>query len=249
MTVLTLTDALLALCMFLAAALYSSVGHAGASAYLALMGLFGLSAAVMRPTALVLNILVASLTVVRFWRAGLVRLRTVWPFLAGALPMAFLGGAIQLGSHIYRPLVGLVLLVAAIRLIWPRPIRASAPWTDPPVWLAIPAGAGIGLLAGLTGTGGGLFLSPLILFLAWSETRAASGAAAVFILCVSAAGLAGNIASVRALPEALPLYAGAVVLGAMVGTHLGIDRFAPQAILRALGVVLVIAAAKLIGLY
>lgn len=248
MTMLTLTDALLAVCMFLAAALYSSVGHAGASAYLALMSLFGLSAAVMRPTALVLNILVAGLTVARFWRAGLVRLRTVWPFLLGALPMAFLGGTIQLGSHIYRPLVGLVLLAAALRLIWPRPIRASATWTDPPVWVAVPAGAGIGLLAGLTGTGGGLFLSPLILFLAWSETRAASGAAALFILCVSIAGLAGNLAAVQALPPALPLYAGAVMLGAVAGTHLGINRLPPQVILRALGVVLVIAAVKLIGL-
>lgn len=249
MPVLTLTDALLALCMFLAAALYSSVGHAGASAYLALMSLFGLSATVMRPTALVLNMLVSSLAVVRFARAGLVRLRTVWPFLAGALPMAFLGGSIQLDARLYRPLLGLVLLVAAIRLLWPRDLPSSTTWTDPPVWLGVPAGAAIGLLSGLTGTGGGLFLSPLILFLAWSGTRAASGAAAVFILCVSAAGLSGNIASVQALPPALPLYAGAVLLGAVVGTHLGIDRFAPQAILRALGVVLVIAAAKLIGLY
>lgn len=249
MPVLTLTDALLALCMFLAAALYSSVGHAGASAYLALMSLFGVSALVMRPTALVLNILVSSLTVVRFWRAGLVRLRTVWPFLAGALPMAFLGGSIQLGSHIYRPLVGAVLLVSAVRLLWPKDLRSNTDWSDPPVLLAVPAGAAIGLLSGLTGTGGGLFLSPLILFLAWSETRAASGAAAVFILCVSAAGLAGNIASVQALPPALPLYGAAVILGAVVGTHFGISRFAPQAILKALGVVLIIAAAKLIGLY
>jgi hypothetical protein len=111
------------------------------------------------------------------------------------------------------------------------------------------AGAVIGLLSGLTGTGGGIFLSPLLLFLAWSETRTASGVAAVFILCNSVAGLLGNIASVKALPPDLPLFAAAVLLGAAIGTTLGISKLAQQGVLKALGLVLIVAGFKLIGVY
>jgi hypothetical protein len=234
--------------MLLAAALYTSVGHGGASAYLALMALFGVPAAVMRPTALALNVVVASLASWRFARAGLFRWRTLWPFLVGAAPMAFLGGAIILPGQLYRPLVGTVLLLAAARLLWPKELRASREWRDPPVLLGILAGAGIGLLSGLTGTGGGIFLSPLLLFLAWSKPKPASGVAAVFILANSTAGLLGNLASVRELPADLPLFLVAVVLGALIGTTLGI-RLPQGAVLRALGVVLVIAGIKLLGVY
>lgn len=242
------TELLLALCMFAGAALYTSVGHAGASAYLALMALFGVSAMVMRPTALVLNIIVASFASIRFARAGLFRWRTLWPFLIGALPFAFLGGTIMLPGEVYRPLVGAVLLISAARLLWPRELKAVTEWRDPPVLVGIAAGAGIGLLAGLTGTGGGIFLSPLLLFLAWSAPKPASGVASVFILANSVAGLLGNFASVGQLPPNLGLYAGAVLAGALIGTTLGI-RLAQPVILKMLGVVLVIAGVKLIGLY
>ena len=243
------SDALLALCMFFGAALYTSVGHAGASAYLALMALFGMPPAEMRPTALVLNVLVASFASVRYLRAGLFRWRVLWPALLGALPMAFLGGAIQLPGAVYRPLVGTVLLVAAVRLLWsPEPLGSRAV-RDPPVPLAVLSGAGIGLLSGLTGTGGGIFLSPLLLFLGWCEPRRASGVAAVFILCNSLAGLAGNLAMVRSLPADLPMFAGAVMLGALIGTTLGTSRLAVPGVLKALGLVLMIAGVKLVGLY
>lgn len=241
-------DLLLALCMAIGAALYSSVGHAGASAYLALMALFGLSPAVMRPTALVLNIIVASLASLRFIRAGLFRWRTLWPFLLGALPFAFLGGAIKLPGDVYRPLVGAVLLLSAARLLWPRELKAQTDWRDPPVRLALPCGAAIGFLSGLTGTGGGIFLSPLLLFMAWSAPKPASGVASLFILANSTAGLLGNYTSVQALPAELPLFAGAVVVGAAVGTTLGIRLRAPI-ILKALGLVLIVAGTKLLGVY
>jgi hypothetical protein len=242
-------ELLLAFCMFLGAVLYTSVGHAGASAYIAMMALFSVPAAVMRPTALVLNILVSAFTSFRFVRAGLFRFRTLWPFLLGALPMAVAGGYVQLPGQFYRPLMGAVLLVAALRLLWPAALRSNTEWSDPPIWIAVPAGAAIGLLSGLTGTGGGIFLSPLLLFLAWSETRTASGVAAVFIFCNSVAGLLGNIASVKALPAELPLFAVAVLLGAFLGTTLGINRLAQQALVKALGLVLVVAGFKLIGAY
>jgi uncharacterized membrane protein YfcA len=234
--------------MFLGAVLYTSVGHAGASSYLALMALFGLPPAVMRPTALVLNILAAGLTSVRYVRAGLFRWRVLWPFLIGAAPFAFLGGSLQVPGEVYRPLVGAVLWISAARLLWPKEIRAVTDPHDPPVVAAIAIGAGIGLLSGLTGTGGGIFLSPILLFLGWSNPKVASGVAAVFILCNSVAGLSGNFASVQDLPESLPLFAGSVLAGAVVGTTLGI-RFNAAVILKALGLVLIIAGFKLMDFF
>lgn len=234
--------------MFLGAVLYSSVGHAGASAYLALMALFGLPPAVMRPTALVLNILVASLTSLRYVRAGLFRWRALWPFLLGAAPFAFFGGSIQVPGEVYRPLVGAVLWLSAARLLWPREIRAVTNPHDPPILGGVLIGMGIGFLSGLTGTGGGIFLSPLLLFLGWSNPKVASGVAAVFILVNSAAGLSGNLASVQALPANLPLLAASVLAGAVVGTTLGI-RFNAAVIVKALGLVLVIAGFKLMGFF
>lgn len=239
---------LLAACMFLGAALYSSVGHAGASAYIALMALFGIAAAVMRPTALALNILVASLGTFRYLSAGLFRWRTLWPFLLSAVPFAFVGGAVQLPGAYYRPLVGAILLLSGVRLLWPRELKANLDPRDPPIWAGILCGIAIGFLSGLTGTGGGIFLSPLLLFLGWSDTRSASGVAIVFILCNSIAGLLGNVAIVKGLPPDLWVYAIAVLLGAILGTTLGI-KWRPPIILKALGVVLIIAGLKLIGVY
>jgi uncharacterized membrane protein YfcA len=238
----------LAACMMVGAMLYSSVGHAGASAYIALMALFGVPSIMMRPTALVLNIIVASFASVRFARAGLFRWRTLWPFLLGALPFAFIGGSIQLPGEYYRPLVGGVLFVSALRLLRGNDWNAVTEWRDPPVIAGVLCGALIGLLAGLTGTGGGIFLSPLLIFMAWSAPKPASGVAAVFILCNSAAGLLGNLTQLDALPAALPLYAVAVLSGGLIGTTLGI-RLAAPVILRTLGVVLLVASAKLFGVY
>lgn len=242
-------DIVLAVLMFLGAALYTSVGHAGASVYLALMALFGVAPEVMRPTALVLNILVSSFTSVRFVSAGFFKWRALWPFLAGALPMAFLGGSVQLPGAFYKPLVGVVLLIAAVRLLWPRELKTNADPIDPPVIPAILCGVGIGFLSGLTGTGGGIFLSPILLFMGWSATRTASGIAAVFILGNSTFGLLGNLASVNAVPAELPMYVIAVLAGAVVGTTLGIKKLPVDGIVKALGVVLIIAGLKLIGLY
>ena len=245
----TMPDFLLALCMALGAALFTSVGHGGASAYIALMALFGLPPAVIKPTALALNIFVTSFSSVRFYRAGLFRWRTLWPVLIGAIPLAFVGGGIHLPGNFYKPLVGIILLIAAVRLIMPQELKSNLSPTDIPMSAGIACGAGIGFLAGLTGTGGGIFLSPLLLFMGWSETRTASGVTSVFILCNSLAGLAGNYASLGALPTQIWLFVPAVLLGAVIGTRLGISTLARRGILRALGVVLVIAGVKLIGLY
>ena len=192
--------------MALGAALFTSVGHGGASAYIALMALFGLAPGVIRPTALALNVLVTSFSSLRYYQAGLFSWRTLWPVLLGAIPMAFIGGGIQLPGNFYKPLVGVVLLVAAARLLMPQELKSTLTPKDIPVGWGIVCGIAIGFLAGLTGTGGGIFLSPILLFMGWSETRTASGVTSVFILCNSLAGLAGNYASLGALPSQLWLF-------------------------------------------
>jgi uncharacterized protein len=144
--------------------------------------------------------------------------------------------------------VGAVLLIGGVRFLWTRPVILTAQPGDPPIVLGILLGACIGLLSGLTGTGGGIFLSPLILFLGWADMRTTSGIAAVFILGNSIAGLLGNIAVVRLLPPELPLYVAAVIAGGLVGTTFG-TRLDVKIIQRALGLVLIIAGFKLIGVY
>lgn len=239
---------ILAVLFFVAALLYGSVGHAGASAYLASMALVGIAPDVMKPTALVLNILVASIVTFRFARAGYVRPRAFLPFLLGSIPAAFIGGGLTLPTTVYRPLVGAVLLVAAARFGWTA-TRAGddfpprAPWPG-----AVASGAGIGLLAGLTGTGGGIFLTPLLLAAGWAGTRFAAGTSAAFILANSISGLAGNLASVGSLPPAIPLWLGAVAVGGAIGSQLGSRRMPAPWIRRALAAVLLVAGLKLIFL-
>ncbi|MGZ8363223.1 MAG: sulfite exporter TauE/SafE family protein [Caulobacteraceae bacterium] len=240
------TILMIAALMALAAALYTAVGHAGASAYLAIMALFALPPEVMRPTALVLNIIVASLAAYRYVRAGQFNGKLLLPFVLAAIPAAFLAGRVHLPPEIYRPVVGVVLWVAALRLFFPAGVKALAEPKSPPLWAGLGTGAGVGALSGLTGTGGGIFLSPLILLNGWESPRKTSGVAAVFILCVSLAGLAGQLFSVGKLPHELPVYAGAVLIGALAGTWLGVSRLPSPRILQALAVVLVIAGAKLI---
>jgi uncharacterized membrane protein YfcA len=240
------TVALIAAMMFGGAVLYSTVGHAGASAYLAIMALFALPPEVMRPTALALNILVSGIATVRYWRAGLFDWKLFWPFAVTAVPAAWVAGGVPLPADIYRPILGVVLLLSAVRLLWPKPIRALEAVRAPRLPAALATGVGVGALSGLVGVGGGIFLSPIILFLGWSDPRTTSGTVAPFILVVSLSGLAGNLASVGALPAELPWFAAAVIAGGLVGTWLGAKRLAPQGILYALAAVELVAAWKLL---
>src|SRR5206468_2501149 len=180
---------LLFLAIGLIALLYSSVGHAGASGYIATMTLFGIVPIVIRPTALVLNILVASIGTFQFWRAGHFSWKLFWPFALLSVPAAYLGGYLQPSTSILRILIGIVLLFSAMRLVFRRsdPLQTSPPALP----VAISAGAGLGFLAGLTGTGGGIFLTPLLLFCRWAYIRQAAAVSALFIWMNSIAGLIG----------------------------------------------------------
>lgn len=243
-------DLLLGALFFLVAVLYTTVGHAGASGYLAVMGLVGVAPEVMRPTALLLNIAVASFTTWRFRAARFFDLRSLLPFVAGSIPCAFIGGSIKLPSQVYQAVVGGVLLASAALLVWrsysprfhggERPVRV-------PVAASIAAGAAIGLLSGLTGTGGGIFLSPLILLAGWAGPRATAGISAPFIMVNSIAGLAGSTFAAHDIPESIFAYAACALAGAFVGTWLGIRKLAPRALIATLGVVMTLAGLKLIA--
>lgn len=232
--------------MAIAAALYSSVGHGGASAYLAIMALFWVAPETMRPTALALNLVVATYAAVTFALKGQTNWRLLAAFAVAAVPAAFIGGSIELPPEVYRPLVGVVLLGAAARLFWQPERLAARPVCSPSLAVTLPAGAALGLLAGLTGTGGGIFLSPLIILFGWEDARKTSGIAAAFIVLNSAAGLLGNLASVQRLPSELPILAASVFGGALLGTWLGVSRLPRHRLLQGLAIVLVIAALKLL---
>lgn len=237
---------LLAAAFFAAALLYSSVGHGGASAYLAIMALFSVAPETMRPTALALNIMVASLGAVQFIRAGRCDGALFWPLAVGSVPFAFVGGGIALPVEIYRPLLGGVLLLAALRLALPVSPISAGPIRAPNAAIGVGAGAGIGFLAGLTGTGGGIFLSPLAIFLRWAKPETTTGVAACFIVANSAAGLAGNWSAMGKLPEAIPWLLATVALGGAFGVWLGIKRYSTAMLRRALAVVMVVAGLKLV---
>ena len=235
----------LALLIFAAGLLYSSVGHAGASGYLAAMALFGLAPDVMKPMALVLNIFVAIITTWQFYRSGYFSWRIFWPFAVGSIPFAFIGGALSLPAPVYKQVLGLILLFAAYRLFQHRHLEATDMAKPVPVLWAMIFGAGIGLLSGAIGVGGGIFLSPLLLFMGWAKTKQTAGVSAAFILVNSIAGISGHLSSVKFLPDTVYLLAIAAAFGGIIGSSLGSRRFVNTTLYRLLAVVLVIAGAKL----
>lgn len=224
--------------------LYSSVGHAGASGYIAVMTLCGLAANFIRPTALVLNILVASIGAFQFWRAGHFSWQLFWPFALFSVPAAYLGGYLALPTAILKILIGAVLLFSAARLLFRQSDPPDA--APPPVPASIGLGAGIGFLSGLTGTGGGIFLTPLLLFCHWATIRRAAAVSALFILVNSVAGLVGYISSGRPVPRFAWILAVAVMIAGTLGSHLGSRRFPVRTISVILATVLVLAGCKLI---
>lgn len=267
----------LTLLIFVAALLYSSVGHAGASGYLAAMALFGLAPAVMKPTALVLNLVVATVGTIRFASAGHFDWKIFAPFAALSVPMAFVGGMMKLPIQTYKIILGGVLLFAAWRLVVKPRERERAPvaaresaevvGNESPVQsggsavddarlcseikpVSVPQallfGAGLGFLSGLTGVGGGIFLSPLLLFLGWADVRKTAGVSVAFILVNSAAGLLGHLASVKNVPSEIIWWAPAALLGGLIGAGLGSRRLAPITMRRLLSVALIVAGVKML---
>ena len=233
--------------IFFGAILYSSVGHGGASSYIAIMAIMGAPIASIKPVGLVLNIIVSSIASYRFIKNKFFNLKIFIPVALGSIPAAYLGGFLQLPPEIYRISVGIILLFAGFQFLFDI-FKYFKQKTNQPVnfLLGLFAGVMIGFLSGLTGTGGGIFLSPLIVFLGWTSIKGASGTAAAFILFNSISGLLGNITSVSLIPNAIFLYAFAVLGGVIIGTQLGIRVLNENYMKKALGIVLVVAGFKFI---
>lgn len=229
------------------ALLYSSVGHAGATGYLAVMAIAGIEPAVMRPTALVLNLVVGSIVTARFATARQIELRRLIPLVATSVPAAALGATVALPGAIYRPLVAAILMVAAARLAGLLAGReGDAHERRLPLAGSLTIGAVLGLFAGLTGTGGGVFLTPVLILGRWASPRRAAGLSGAFILANSAAGIAAASAGLALLPAGAPAALVVVAVGGAIGAELGARRLPTVGIRRLLALVLLIAAAKLL---
>jgi uncharacterized membrane protein YfcA len=236
----------LAILIFAAAILYSSVGHGGASGYLAAMSLFGLAPEEMKPAALTLNILVASIAIVKYVKAGRFSWKIFWPFALTSIPFAFLGGLILLPALYYKPIIGIVLVFAAYRLVKDAP-KPNYSATPPVISIILISGAGLGFVSGLVGVGGGIFLSPLLIMLKWEDVKKVSGVASAFILVNSIAGLLGFLSiNTSQLPDGIAVWAVAAVIGGYIGAEYGSKRFENPTIKILLSLVLLVAGIKMI---
>lgn len=232
--------------LFLAmAVLYSSVGQGGGSGYLAAMALVGIPPGEIRQTALTLNVVVAAIGFVKFARAGHFDVRLCVPFVVASVPASFLGGALSLPAGIFKPVVAFILLWAAILLIWKPASGGESPRGRPPLWASVGSGAGIGLLSGLIGIGGGIFLAPLLILRDWATPKTTAALSSAFILVNSLAGLAGVFSHTRTFPHLLPAWMAVVALGGWIGADFGARRLSPEGLRRLLAGVLVLASLKL----
>ena len=225
------------------AALYASVGHGGASGYLAVMALLGVTAVLMRPSALILNVLVAALATIAFYRAGFFRWNLLWPFLVTSIPCAYFAGSYSINEPTFKWLVAATLVIAAVRMIMPQRDHAIRPM---PIPLAALLGGLIGALSGLVGVGGGIFLTPLMILCGWATPREAAAVSAPFILLNSLAGLGGLLSIGIVVEPWLWWAAAAAVIGGLVGSHWSIRSASQLWLRRALGVVLLVAACKFV---
>jgi uncharacterized protein len=234
---------LLPLAFFLASMLYASVGHGGASAYLAVMGFAGMLPAEMKPIALTLNIAVSALALAMFARAGHFRGKLFWPLALTSIPAAFLGGWLQSPDPIFKIILSVALLFGAWRLAFGT--RTDNPHArDPHLASLLGLGLGLGFLSGLIGIGGGIFLTPLLIFFRWAPAKPAAAISAAFILANSLSGLGGFLAKGGAVPDLSWMLLPAVMLGGWIGATWGSDRAHSPALRHALALVLVVAAAK-----
>lgn len=229
---------------FLIAFLYSSVGHAGASGYLAIMALFSFPVDSIKPISLVLNIVVAAIATYKFIGAGYFDRKIFLAFAITSTPMAFVGGYFKIDPYWFKILAGIFLILSAGLLLGRQFIRTTDKKRELNVPVAVGMGAVIGLLSGLLGVGGGIFLSPILILMGWTTVKQASGIAALFILCNSVLGLTGHYAALKYIPAEAFYFVAAVTLGGFIGAHYGSQKFNNKLILAFLFLVLLSAGVK-----
>ena len=231
--------------LFVVAFLYASVGHGGASGYLALMAIFAISPAVMKPTALLLNLFVSSTSFIQFYRAGHFKWKTFWPFALASIPLSFIGGMMAIESSIYKKILGVLLLIPVIRFFFfkntdPKDFKPSN------IPLSLFVGGIIGLLSGMIGIGGGIILSPVLLLLKWTDQKQTAAISAAFIFVNSVAGLGGQLVKGFEFNSHMLGYVGVAFVGGICGAYFGALKF-PQTVLKnVLACVLALAAYKLL---
>lgn len=225
---------------------YAMVGHGGASGYLALMALAGMSVVVMRPTALVLNLFVSAISFVQYARGGHFRWRTFWPFAVLSVPAAWMGAQVTLDPVVYKRVLAMCLLFAVARLFGLFGKGKEGVRPIPLAW-GMAIGAVLGLVSGMIGIGGGILLSPVLLLLNWADMKTTAATSALFIFVNSAAGLAGVIGAGEALSAAMVPWIAAAVAGGLLGGWVGAKRLNELRLKQALGLVLLFASIKLMA--
>jgi len=231
--------------MFIIAGIYASVGHGGASGYLALLALYNFTPEFIRPTALLLNLFVSLIAFIQFYRKGYFRIKLFLPLALSSVPFAFGGGMIHIETSLYKILLGVFLLLASARLAF-FPDRYNDEQVKLHIPTAILTGAIIGFISGILGIGGGILLSPVLLFLSWANQKQTAAISALFIFVNSLAGLAGQMSTGIQWQTGMLWPVLAAFTGGMIGAYFGSGVFAPRTIKMVLSLVLVIASLKLI---
>jgi len=233
------------LLLFVVAFLYASVGHGGASGYLALMALFSMSPAFMKPTALLLNLFVSLSAFILFYRGGHFKWKLFLPFALASVPLSFLGGMIALDADVYKKILGALLLIPVFRMLFFRNADEQE-LKDGTTGLSLLIGAVIGFLSGLIGIGGGIILSPVLLMLKWTNQKQTAAISALFIFVNSLAGLGGQLSKGMVVESGMFIFAGIAFAGGTLGGWLGASRFNQQILKYLLAVVLLMASLKLL---
>lgn len=231
--------------LFLVAFLYASVGHGGASGYLALMAIFSIAPDVMKPTALLLNLFVSLTSFIQFYRGKHFNWKLFLPFAIASVPMAFFGGAITLDPFVYKKILGLLLLIPIARFLF----FGNIPVKDlkkSNVVLSLLIGAAIGFLSGMIGIGGGIILSPVLLLLKWADMKRAAAVSSLFIFVNSLSGLAGQLNKGIHFSHDMYAYVAVAFVGGVCGAYFGSIKFNQSILKYLLAVVLMVAAYKLL---
>jgi uncharacterized membrane protein YfcA len=231
--------------LFAVAFLYASVGHGGASGYLALMALFGMAPSFMKPTALLLNLFVSLSAFILFYRGGHFKWKLFLPFALASIPMSFVGGIIAIDADVYKKLLGLLLLIPVARMFFfPNAVETELKKEN--VGLSIIIGGSIGFLSGLIGIGGGIILSPILLMMRWTNQKQTAAISALFIFVNSLSGLAGQLSNGLELQSGMMSYVAVAFCGGTIGGWLGAGKFNQQILKYLLAIVLLVASLKLL---
>lgn len=231
--------------LFIVAFLYASVGHGGASGYLALMALFNMAPAVMKPTALLLNLFVSLTSFIQFYRGGHFRWRIFWPFALASIPLAYVGGLVMVDAVVYKKILGVLLLVPIIRFFFFSNAKAEEQNKSKFV-PSLFVGGSIGLFSGLIGIGGGILLSPVLLLLKWTDQKQTAAISALFIFVNSLSGLAGQLTKGIQLTSDMYTFVAIAFAGGLCGAYFGALKFRQTILKNVLATVLLLAVFKLL---